>query len=95
LIFLLQNEHLPTCSNFTWLHVDLQPVRVCSLALAVAFSQQMYQVASTTRPAGYRAPGRTLCERWRYKSASYWDVSPTVSCCSAFHARKSHRVFRV
>src|SRR5207253_11112074 len=40
LIFLLQNEHLPTCSNFTWLHVDLQPVRVCSLALAVAFSQQ-------------------------------------------------------
>jgi hypothetical protein len=47
LIFLLQNEHLPTCSNFTWLHVDLQPVRVCSIALAVAFSEQMYQVAST------------------------------------------------
>ena len=49
LIFLLQNEHLPTCSNFTWSHVDLQPVGVCSIALAVAFSEQMYQVASTGR----------------------------------------------
>src|SRR2546423_8676855 len=51
LIFLLQNEHLPTCSNFNWLHVDLQPVRVCSIALAVAFSEQMYQVASTASMA--------------------------------------------
>ena len=47
LIFLLQNEHLSTSSNFTWLHVDLQRVKVRSIALIVAFPEQMCQVAST------------------------------------------------
>src|SRR5438874_1705812 len=47
LIFSLQNEHLSTSSHFTWLHVDLQRVKGRSLALTVAFSEQMYQVAST------------------------------------------------
>jgi hypothetical protein len=47
LIFLLQNEHMSTSSNFTWLHVDLQRVKVRSIALTVAFSEQMCQVAST------------------------------------------------
>jgi hypothetical protein len=47
LIFYLQNEHLSSYSNFTWLHVDLQQVKVRSIALAVAFSEQMCQVAST------------------------------------------------
>ncbi len=43
MIFLLQNEHLSTSSNFTWLHVDLQRVKVRSIALTVAFSEQMCQ----------------------------------------------------
>ena len=47
LIFSLPNEHLSTSSHFTWLHVDLQRVKGRSLALTVAFSEQMYQVAST------------------------------------------------
>jgi hypothetical protein len=47
LIFSLQNEHLSTSSNFTWLHVDLQRVKVRSIALIVAFPEQMCQVAST------------------------------------------------
>jgi hypothetical protein len=47
LIFSLQNEHLSTSSNFTWVHVDLQRVKVRSIALTVAFSEQMCQVAGT------------------------------------------------
>jgi hypothetical protein len=52
LIFFLQNEHLSTSSNFTWLHLDLQRVKGRSIALTVAFSKQMCQVASTAEEPG-------------------------------------------
>ena len=46
-MFLLHNEHIFTSSNLPWLHTHLQPVKACSIALKVAFPEQMYQVAST------------------------------------------------
>jgi hypothetical protein len=48
LMFLLHNEHIFTPSNLPWLHTHLQPVKACSIALMVAFPEQMCQVASTT-----------------------------------------------
>ena len=46
-MFVLHNEHILPTQILPWLRMDAQPVKGRSITLAVAFPEQVYQVAST------------------------------------------------
>jgi hypothetical protein len=43
-----------------WLHIDVQRVKIRSIALTIAFSEQMYQVANTTSESRPKQNGSKL-----------------------------------
>ncbi len=52
---LISTYKVSTCPHpqiLSWLHIDVQRLKIRSIALTIAFSEQMYQVANTVAVRG-------------------------------------------